>query len=180
MTGPAKWLQTAVALGGYGPQDSWGGGQDSMPVSLLPPQCLSLTRLSLPVPFARCHIPGAQPKRARHGWALRKSLDWRSLPAARNEGGKGKWGKQQPAAFGQCVHALIKGNQKHSADEWGRSYVTASILAQKAQILFPTGGLWPAVGQREWGGVPQGYFLLNVALQSPGFTVTRKALVSDL
>lgn len=78
------------------------------------------------------------------------------------------------------MHALIKGNQKHSANEWGRSYVTASILAQKAQILFPTGGLWPAVGQREWGGVPQGYFLLNVALQSPGFTVTRKALVSDL
>ena len=157
-----------------------GGGQDSMPVSLLPPQCLSLTRLSLPVPFARCHVPGAQPKRARHGWALRKSLDWRSLPAARNEGGKGKWGKQQPAAFGQCVHALIKGNQKHSANEWGRSYATASILPQKAQTLFPTGGLWPAVGQREWGGVPQGYFLLNVALQSPGFTVTRKALVSDL
>ena len=52
---------------------------------------------------------------------------------------------------------------------------------RKPKSSFPlaaSGQLWGK--ENGGGGVPQGYFLLNVAPQSPGFTVTRKALFSDL
>lgn len=48
MTGPAKWLQTAVALGGYGPQDSWGGGRTPcQSLYFRPSACRSHDSLSL-------------------------------------------------------------------------------------------------------------------------------------
>ena len=54
MTGPAKWLQTAVALGGYGPQDSWGGAGLHASLFTSAPVLVAHTTLS-PCPF--CSLP---------------------------------------------------------------------------------------------------------------------------